>query len=127
MDYAAIIRRDAGPLADRVEFIPDAPLSVIDETKLGILFVMAFWSGGSRQSFAKLVRTIKKLDPDGRLRFVVVDTDHIPHFYESAQFAGHFHGWGEAFWIKEGVVVSHSGVGLNLDCIEPNTLDLLGR
>jgi len=125
MDRAAIIKRDAGLLAGRVEFLLDAPVSTIDDIALGVFFIMAFWSGGSRQSFARLVHAITTLDPSRALRFVVADTDEIPHFYESPRFKGTLHGWGETFWIKNGQIVSDSGIGLNLECIVPNTTALL--
>ena len=78
-DRASAIRRDSGSLGDRVEFIRDAPLSTIDDIQLGVFFIMAFWSGGSRQSFARLVDVIQTLDTEHSLRIVVADTDDIPH------------------------------------------------
>lgn len=125
-DRTKSIRCRAGSLADRVEFIPDAPLSVIADISQGIFFVMAFWSGGSIQSFQRLVDVVGRLDPGGQLRIVVADTDCIPHFYETPPFQGNLHGWGETYWIKKGRIVAESGRGLNLECIEPNTVALLG-
>lgn len=93
--------------------------------RLGMLFVMAFWSGPSRQAFGKLLEIVREHDSEGKLRVVVADTDCIPEFYKTPPYKGRFHGWGETFWVKDGVVVSDSGVGLNLDCIKPNTLELL--
>lgn len=119
------IRRLAGAIADRIEYIPDAPLSTISEISLGVFLIMAFWSGGSVQAFQRLVNVVARYDADGKLRIVVADADRIPHFYETPPFKGRLHGWGETFWIKDGEILADSGVGLNLDCIEFSTVSLL--
>ena len=124
-DRLTAIRRCAGPLADRIEFIPDAPSSLMDQMSCGIFFVMAFWSGPAVQAFQRLVDVVHRLDSTGRLRVVVADTDDIPHLHNSPPFIDILGGYGETLWIKDGQIIAHSGRGLNLECIEPNTVALL--
>lgn len=114
LDRAEQMRRLAGSLADRIEFVPAAPVSIINDISLGILFIMAFWSSPE---------VIQQHDPDRQLRLVVIDTDFIPEFYE--RFGEQLGGWGETFWIKEGNMLFDSGRGLNFECLEPNTIALL--
>ena len=80
----------------------------------------------AEQAFQQLIDVIAQHDPDGKLRLVVADTYYIPHFYETPPFNGQLGGWGETYWIKDGTIVADSGLGLNLECIEPNTMALLG-
>lgn len=119
------ISKQAGHLADRVEFVPNAKPEIFQEISVGIFFVMAFWSGPSRLAFHRLVEVVSQLDVKQILSVTNADTDSIPEFYESPTYEGMFHGWGETFWIRKGQVISNSGVGLNLDCFRPNTLELL--
>ncbi len=65
------------------------------------------------------------LDPDGRLELVVADTDGAESLQPLPEFRGGLHGAGEAAWVKDGQVVTTSGVGFNPACFEPNTLHLL--
>lgn len=77
----------------------------------GIVFVRALWSGYSKVSFANLVKTVQ-IGLDSTWRIIVVNTEHLqmPEFtklYGGFPSSG---GWGEAFWIKNGVLV-HSDRG----------------
>ena len=124
-DYSDVIRQRAGQLCDRIEFYCEVPPSIVSEIELGILFVMAFWSGPAMQSFSQLLDTVARLDPGKRLRLVVVDTDTVSELQKVPPFQGRLHGAGETFWIRDGQIVADSGLGLNLDCIKPNTIALL--
>jgi hypothetical protein len=111
--------------AGRVRFLPEADRSIIRSIRLGVLFVMAFWSGPARQGFARLKQVLAALDPHGRLELVVVDTDGCPDLYETPEFAGKLHGWGEVAWVRDGEVVRTSGLGYHPECFEPFTRELL--
>lgn len=110
---------------ERIRYFPDSTPSLIAEIKHGVLFVMAFWSFPSIKAFNQLTEIVNRLDPPGRLEFVVIDTDGAHGFYEHQDFKGKLHGAGETAWIKDGVVQRTSGLGFNPDCFEPNTRELL--
>jgi hypothetical protein len=111
--------------AGRVRFLSTADRSVIGTIKFGVLFVMAFWSGPSRQGFAKLKEVLAEADPGGRLELVVVDTDGCPDLYEAPEFVGQLRGWGEVAWVRDGRVLRTSGIGYHPECFEPYTRQLL--
>ena len=111
--------------AARTRFLPTADRSVFGTIRLGVLFIMAWWSGPSRQGFVKLKQVLAALDPGGRLELVVVDTDGCPDLYECPEFVGQLHGWGEVAWVRGGRVVLTSGMGYHPECFEPHTRELL--
>lgn len=96
---------------DRVLFLPAADRSVFGSIRFGVLFVMAWWSGGALQGWAALKKVLAALDPGGRLEVVVVDTDGCQDLHECPEFAGQLHGWGEVAWVRDGRVVRTSGIG----------------
>ena len=110
---------------ERIEYHAISDTSVIADIKCGILFIMAFWSAPSVKAFGQLTEIVKRFDPNGRLQFVVVDTDGARPFYDHPQFVGKIGGWGETAWIKDGEIQSTSGSGYNPSCFEPNTKALL--
>lgn len=114
-------------LEKRTRFYSEADQSIVGTIRCGVLFVMAFWSGTSRQAFAELKRSLEANDPDGRLELVVVDTDGCPSLYELPEFAGKLHGHGEAAWVLERKIICTSGLGFHPECMEPNTRLLLGK
>jgi hypothetical protein len=111
--------------ATRIKYYAAADESVIQTIRCGILFVMAWWSGPARRAYIDLAEVLSKLDAAGRLEFVVVDTDGVPALYERAEFIGRMTGSGETAWIKDGRIVTTSGLGFNPDCFETNTKTLL--
>lgn len=111
--------------AARTRFLPAADRSVFGTIRFGVLFVMAWWSGPSRQGFFKLKQVLAALDPGGLLELVVVDTDGCPDLYECPEFVGQLHGWGEVAWVRGGRVVRTSGMGYHPECFEPFTSELL--
>lgn len=113
--------------ASRLRFLPQADRSVFSTIRLGVLFVMAFWSGHSRKGFEKLKQVLSARDPGGRLELVVVDTDGCPDLYECSVFACLLHGIGEVAWVRDGQVVRTSGLGYHPECFEPYTRELLAR
>lgn len=110
---------------ERIDYRPDADETIIGEIDRGILFLMAFWSGPSITAFTKLTEVVARLDTEVTLQLVVADVDGSPALYEVPEFLGKVHGAGETAWIRAGRIVATSGLGLNMDCFEPNTLSLL--
>jgi len=111
----------------RIRYLPDSTPSVITEINCGILFVMAFWSGPSIKAFHQLTEIVSRLDPDGKLEFIVVDTDGAEAFYEHPAFKDRLSGAGEVAWIANGLIQCTSGLGYNPGCFEPNTQALLAE
>ncbi len=122
-DRETQIRELAGPIVDRVEYVTEATDSDIENIDSGVFFVMAFWSGPARQAFLRLCATIDELDPGKELRLVVADADDVA--YPTLPFVENCGGWGECVWVYDGEIVADSGRGPNLECIGPNTKDLL--
>jgi hypothetical protein len=112
-------------LASRTRFYSEADRKVIGTINKGVLFVMAFWSGGARLAFEELKRVLETTDSDGRLELVVVDTDGCPDLYVLPEFEGKLHGWGEAAWIRNGQIICTSGSGYHPERFEPYTRQLL--
>ena len=112
---------------ERIWYLPDSTPSVIAEINCGILFVIAFWSVPSIKAFHQLTEILSRLDSDGRLEFVVIDTDGAEAFCEHPAFKDTLSGSGEVAWIKDGVIQCTSGLGYNPNCFEPNTIALLAE
>jgi len=110
---------------ERIRYVPDADERVVRAITRGVLFQMAFWSGPAVQAFAKLTEVIAKLAPDGRIDFVVVDIDGSEALSAMSEFLGGVRGAGETVWVRNGLVVATSGLGLNIECFAPNTKLLL--
>jgi hypothetical protein len=120
-----ILQQIAPGVADRAQYIPAASPATVREIKCGVFFILAFWSCGARRAFRQLSETLSRLDPEVKVELVVTDTDQMQGIQDLPEFAGKIHGWGETAWIYDGKIVSTSGVGLHLECYEPNTLSLL--
>jgi hypothetical protein len=115
--------------ARRARFLPEANRSAIGTIRCGVLFFMAFWSGYARQAFTQLKRVLAEVDPDGRLELVVVDVDGCMELDRIPELGGMYlgAGAGETAWVKDGRVVSTSGLGLRPECFGPNTRALLNE
>jgi hypothetical protein len=116
---------DGLAIPGRGRFLSFADRSVISTIRLGVLFVMAFWSGSSRQTFARLKEVVSRLDPDGRLEVVVVDTDGFPELQEVPEFTGKLHGHGETAWIREGLIVATTWIASSPKAFETSARELL--
>lgn len=110
---------------ERIRYVPEADAATVRSIRRGVLFLMAFWSGGAVQAFARLTEVLARLDAQGSLELVVADVDGSPELYELPEFKGKVRGWGETAWVRDGRIVATSGLGLNTACYEPNTLSLL--
>ena len=126
-DRARVLKLDEPPLVGRVRYLAEADRSVIQTIRCGILFVMAFWSGTSFQSLARLKKTLAQFDPDGRLEVVVVDTDGCPDLYEVPELVGMMHGSGETAWVSGGRVVCTASCGSHPKAFDTYTRHLLGE
>jgi hypothetical protein len=125
-DRLAVLAKYAPDVAERIELISPNQLSMLDEVECGVLFVMAFWSVPSIRMFSTLAKVLYAVDRQGRARLLVIDTDDIGHLNQSPPFNEVVMGGnGETFWIHQGRIVSNSGGGLNLECLAPNTQQLL--
>lgn len=109
---------------DQVTFVPDADAEIIESIEIGVLFLMAFWSGVAVKAFTALSEVLATPDTES-LELVVVDVDGSPSLYEVPEFKGKVHGWGETAWIYQGKIIATSGLGLNTECFMPNTSTLL--
>lgn len=107
---------------ERIGYVAEA--STIRSIRRGILFLMAFWSGPARQAFGELTEVLARRDAEG-LELVVADVDGSLDLYLLPEFKGKVRGNGETAWVREGRIVSTSGLGPNSACFEPNTLTLL--
>ena len=124
-DRARVLKLDEPPLAGRVRYLAETDRSVIPTIRCGILFIMAYWSGTSFRSFARLKQVLSRLDPGGRLDVVVVDTDGCPDVYEVPELAGKMHGNGDATWVSAGRVVCTAARGSPPKAFETYTRHLL--
>ena len=109
---------------ERIDYRPDADERTVKSMHQGILFLMAFWSGASDRAFAKLTEVLESL-PSDDLEIVVVDVDGSAPLCDLPEFKGKISGAGETAWVRDGVILATSGLGLNFDCFRPNTLALL--
>ena len=110
---------------ERISYFPDADENVIRSIDRGILFLMAFWSGPSVKAFARITEIVSKVDQGQTLQLSVVDVDGSQPLYELPEFLGRIHGAGETAWVRNGAIIATSGLGLNIECFEPNTVALL--
>ena len=108
---------------NRYRYLADTDASVIKSIDRGILFLMAFWSGPSMKAMGKLFEVIARVDPNRELDLVIVDVDGAPELYDVPGLQ--ILGYGETAWVHRGAIVSTSGVGLHVECYEPNTRELL--
>ena len=126
-DRERVLKLDEPPFAGRVRFLAEADRSVIATIRCGILFIMAFWSGTSFRSFARLKQVLSELDPGGRLELLVVDTDGCPDLYEVPELVGKMHGNGEVAWVSAGQVIGTASCGSHPQAFETYTRYLLGE
>jgi hypothetical protein len=113
-------------LAARTRFCAEANREVVGSIRLGVLFVMAFWSVPARQAFVELKRVLEAVDSQRRLELVVADIDGCRQLAELPEIAGMpSGGWGEAAWICQGRIVRTSGLGFHPECFESYTRQLL--
>lgn len=60
-----ILARDSPLPLSRIRFLPEADESVVQQINCGVVVVMAFWSGHSRQAYRRLTEVLAALDPGG--------------------------------------------------------------
>ena len=77
------------------------------------------------KAFARITEVVSKLEKGQTLQLAVVDVDGSQPLYELPEFLGRIHGAGETAWVRNGAIIATSGLGLNIECFEPNTVALL--
>jgi hypothetical protein len=110
---------------NRIRYCPEADETIIGGIDRGILFLMAFWSGPALKAFASITEEVLRFDTSHVLQLVVVDLDGSPALWEMPKFLGQIQGAGETAWVRNGSIVATSGLGLNIDFFDPNTIMLL--
>lgn len=91
-------------IRDRVIFDPYFSSTHIDELHCAIIFVHAFWSGPSVQTFVRIVDLIGSLDNDAVVTLVVCDIDEIEPVYSILYAGDRTGGNGDLIWVSNGVV-----------------------
>jgi hypothetical protein len=111
--------------AGKFRFLASCDLTVLNDIDCGLVFVMAFWSGPSRQAFQQVKSLLRKVDSECRLELVVVDADGCPNLYEHPLFRGAMSGAGETAWVKGGVIRAVTVFGFSKAAFIENTNELL--
>jgi len=90
------------------KFHESYPESLIEGIECGIIFLMAFWSGPSVQRFKSACYSLEDAVMWERFSFHVVDVDSLndSDLFTSSERLG---GYGETFWIKDGLLVGSMG------------------
>jgi hypothetical protein len=98
--------------------------SLVEQTKRGVIFLHAFWSGPSAAKFKYACYALEDSVPWDSFEFHVVDVDGLPasSIFEQHQQLG---GYGEAFWIKDGSVFASQGREWSNEQFNENTSNLL--
>lgn len=114
-------------LADRIRYYPISTPAVIEQMGLGVVFVMAWWSGPARSFWLELKKYLTALDPEKRLEIVVLDIDGMREF-EKSTLGPTIRGAGELAWVRDGHSVIPGWALWGGDAIRVNTrLFLEGR
>jgi hypothetical protein len=122
--YTWFAKNSAVPIA-RIRYYPTATPALIAEIECGVLFILAWWSAKALMAFRTLTEVLATVDPDGKLEFLVVDTDGCPEIYDIPEFKSKIHGWGEAAWVRHGQILFTSGLGYHPECFDANSRRLL--
>jgi hypothetical protein len=77
----------------------------LTEIRLGVVFVLAAWSGPAILALHRLTRLLSTLDLDSS-DVIILDNDCLTGEDMIALFGHVFHGVGETLWIREGRVVA---------------------
>jgi hypothetical protein len=97
----------------------------------GIVFVMAWWSGGARTAWNQLKTVVRNLDQSGLIQITVVDTDGLSGLDGGIGAAtwgtAPLGGWGETIWVFDGRPIGTANYHDRNERFVPNTLQLLTR
>jgi hypothetical protein len=118
-------------LIDRVHYFEKADAPLLTSISCGIVFVMAWWSGGARTAWAQLKTVVRSLDPTGLIQITVVDTDGLTGLDDGSDGVAWgttpLGGWGETIWIVDGQPIGTANYHDRNELYIPNTLQLLNR
>ena len=105
-------------------FHQDYSLGLIESISLGVVFLIAFWSGPAVQKFKLVCYALEDSVPWDRFKFHVIDTDGLKagNPFETHESLG---GYGEAFWIRQGAIVSSMGKEWSNDRFDTLTRELI--
>jgi hypothetical protein len=82
---------------------------------------------GNPDGLRSLARNSKL--PIERIRYFPDADESVVHgalaLNQLPEFRGRVSGAGETAWVRNGTIIVTSGLGLNIECFEPNTLSLL--
>lgn len=97
---------------------------MLEGIRCGIVFLYAEWSGLSVMRFKSACYALEDSVPWDHFTFDVIDVDGlVPNTpFESHQKLG---GYGEAFWIHSGNILSSMGIGWSNEKFTQFTLELL--
>jgi hypothetical protein len=119
------------PFIGRVQYLENADTSLLNTISCGIVFVMAWWSGGARTAWAQLKAVVRNLDPSGLIQITVVDTDGLTGLDDGgggvAWGTAPLGGWGETIWVVNGQPTATANYHDRDERFVPNTLQLLNR
>jgi hypothetical protein len=104
-DRTSVLAKDSATPISRIRYYPFGDPSVIQNIRCGVLFVMAWWSGPARMGFRKLTTDLARIDPDGKVEIVVVDTDGCPELYHLSELRDINRGNGVTAAVKHGQVL----------------------
>ncbi len=122
--HLAGLRRVSTLRRTRMRFYAETDSSVIRTVNCGVVFVMAWWSGPSRQVFGNLCERLGVLDPECKLELVVLDADGGRTDW--SQIWKSMGGSGETAWVNDGQVVG-TLQGLHPDGFDRYIRSLLRR
>lgn len=103
-DGLSLLKKYSHLPAERIQYYAEADLSALQNIQRGVFFVIAFWSGPAVRAFIDLAEVLRRLDSEGELELIVVDTDGTGKLADTPEINRRLHGWGETFWVRKGVI-----------------------
>jgi hypothetical protein len=104
--HASVMRACPAP-ANRLVFDADLSSHPIEQIQCGVVFIHAFWAGQSHRAIKRIADTLARVDPNGRLQFIVCDIDdiqQIPDWQQRFYAGDETGGNGDLLWIARGVI-----------------------
>ena len=100
------------------------PHSLVEQTRCGVIFLHAFWSGPSVARFKYACYALEDSVSWDSFEFHIIDVDGLPpgSVFERHQQLG---GYGEAFWIKDGGIIASQGRDWSNEQFDAHTSNLL--
>lgn len=103
LEFASLVEKQSG--------LPSWKFVVVDPTRFDpgrldrfVVFVHAPWSGPSVQALKALGTALAQAGSEAP-RLLVLELDAIAPEYSLAWFGELVQGWGETYWIRQGVII----------------------